>query len=277
MNRRVIFFCLSLLVFLATSCKFQKLLKSDDMEKKYATAMQLFNDKDYSRALQLFDQLMGVMRATDKAQKIYYNQAYCYYYSKDYTMASYYFKRFGSNFPNSREAEECTYMSAFCNTLQSPEYSLDQTATRDAIKELQAFINTYPDSKRVPECNELIDKMRGKLEMKDFKIAMLYYRMDDYLAAITSFNNILKDYPDTQRKEEILFFVYKANYRYAVQSIESKKKERLMRSFTAYSDFTSLFPSSTFISEAKSLREKSQKEYEMLGQKSGKKKTNINQ
>jgi outer membrane protein assembly factor BamD len=265
MKMRILFLCLSLLVFLATSCKFQKMLKSSDAEKKFEAANQLFKDKDYSRALQLYDQLMGIMRATDKAQKIYYNQSYCYYYSKDYAMASYYFKRFSSNFPNSREAEECAYMSAFCNTLLSPEYSLDQTSTRDAIKELQAFINTYPESQRIPECNELIDKMREKLETKDYKIAFLYFKMNDFLAAITSFNNILREYPDTQRKEQILFFIYKSNYKYAIQSIESKKKERLLKSFTAYNDFATLYPTSTFMSEARSLREKSQKEYELIG------------
>jgi outer membrane protein assembly factor BamD len=83
MKNRILIFCLLLPVFLATSCKFQKLLKSNDAEKKYEMALQLYNEKDYSRALQLFDQLMGVMRATDKAQKIYYCQAYCYFYSKD--------------------------------------------------------------------------------------------------------------------------------------------------------------------------------------------------
>jgi len=239
-------------------------------------ALQLYSEKDYSRALQLYDQLMGIMRATDKAQKIYYNQAYCYYYSKDYTMASYYFKRFSSNFPNTREAEECTFMSAYCNCLNSPEYSLDQTTTHDAIKELQAFINTYPESKRIPECNDLIDKMREKLETKDFKIAQLYYRMDDYLAAITSFNNILKDYPDTQKKEEILFLIFKSYNKYAVQSIDWKKKERIMKAFTAYNDFATLYPSSQFIAEAKSMKEKSQKELELLGLKNQKKNTNLN-
>lgn len=252
------------------------MLKSDDTDKKYAMALQLYSEKDYSRALQLFEQLMGVMRATDKAQKIYYNQAYCYYYSKDYTMASYYFKRFSSNFPNTREAEECTFMSAFSNCQNSPEYSLDQTTTRDAIKELQAFINTYPESKRIPECNDLIDKMREKLETKDFKIAQLYYRMDDYIAAITSFNNILKDYPDTQKKEEIMFLIFKCYNKYAVQSIDARKKERIQKAFTAYNDFATLYPSSQFIAEAKSMKEKSQKELKLLGLKNQKKNTNIN-
>lgn len=264
MKKSFLFFCLSLLIFLSISCKFSKLLKSDDTEKKYSMALKLYSEKDYSHALQLFDQLMGVMRATDKAQKIYYEQAYCYYYSRDYTMAAYYFKRFSSNFPNTREAEECTFMSAYCNCMNSPEYSLDQTTTHDAIKELQAFINTYPESKRLPECNNLIDKMREKLETKDYQIARLYYKMDDYIAAVTSFSNLLKDYPETQKKEEIMFLIFKAYNKYALESIDFKKKDRILKAFSAYNDFTTLFPSGPYSAEAKSLKAKSQKELTLL-------------
>ncbi|MCX6248286.1 MAG: outer membrane protein assembly factor BamD [Bacteroidetes bacterium] len=271
MKKSFLFFCLSLLVFLSTSCKFSKMLKSDDTEKKYAMALKLYDEKDYSRALQLFDQLMGVMRATDKAQKIYYYQAYCYYYSKDYTMASYYFKRFSTNFPNTREAEECSFMSAFCNCQNSPEYSLDQTTTKDALKELQAFINTYPDSKRLSECNDLIDKMRGKLETKDYRIALMYYRMDDYIAAITAFNNILKDYPETQKKEELLFLIFKASNTYALESVITKKKERIVKAFAAYNDLATAFPSSKLLPEAKWLKAKSQDEIDYFGIKNRKK------
>ena len=46
---------------------------------------------------------------------------------------------------------------------------LDQTNTYDALKELQLFINTYPNSSRIPECNDLIDKLRTKLEYKDYQ------------------------------------------------------------------------------------------------------------
>jgi outer membrane protein assembly factor BamD len=118
--------------------------------------------------------------------------------------------------------------------------------------------------------------MREKLETKDYKIALLYYRMDDYLAAITSFNNILKDYPETQKKEEIMFLIFKCYNKYAVQSIDAKKKERIMKAFTAYNDFASLYPSSQFGAEAKSMKEKSQKELELLGLKNQKKSTNNN-
>jgi outer membrane protein assembly factor BamD len=277
MKRKSLFLVLILLGFLINSCSFQKVLKSDDPDKKYDYAMKLYNEKDYSRALQLFDQLMGVTRATEKSERIYFYYAYCYLYQKDYTLASYYFKRYCTNFPNSKSAEECAYMGAYCNYLNSPDYTLDQTSTVDAIKDLQLFINMYPKSARLSECNDLIDKLREKLENKDFRIAKLYYRMDDYVAAITSLNNILKEYPDTKRKEEILFLVFKSYHKFAIESVDSKKKERHQKAISSYNDFIAQYPESSFIPEANTLKEKSKKELEKFYQKDEKLNSQINQ
>jgi outer membrane protein assembly factor BamD len=205
-----------------------------------------------------------MMKATDKAQMLYYRHAYCYYYEKEYTLASYYFKRFSNNFPNTKEAEECFFMSAYCNFLNSPEYQLDQTTTREALKDLQLFANTYPTSPRVSECNDLIDQIRIKLEHKDYKIAKMYYRMEDYDSAITCFNNILKDYTDSPHLEEIHFMILKSYYKYAKASIEQKKKERYQKAIVAFNDFVFLYPSSPYLKEAKDLKARTDKELALI-------------
>ncbi len=252
------------LLFSFSSCKFQKILKNGSADEKYEKAIKLYSEKDYSRALQLFDQLAGAMRATDKAQKIAYYYPYCYYYQKDYTLASYYFKRYTTTYPNAEEAEECMFMSAYCNFLNSPEYTLDQTITYDALKDLQLFVNTYPASKRVSECNDLIDQLRIKLEMKDFKIAKMYYRMADYTASIQVLNNIMKDFPETPHKEEILFLVVKSYHKFAKESIFEKQKDRHTKAIVAYNEFVAQYPESKFIAEASDLKEKSRKELEAI-------------
>ncbi|MCX6266955.1 MAG: outer membrane protein assembly factor BamD [Bacteroidetes bacterium] len=264
MKYRAIFFIAISLLLTISSCKFQRLVKSGSADEKYEEAVKLYNKKDYSRALQLFDQLAGAMRATDKAQKIAYYYAFCYYNQKDYTLASYYFKRYTNNYPNAPESEECLFMSAYCNYLNSPEFTLDQTITYEALKELQLFTNTYPTSKRVSECNDLIDKLRIKLENKDYRIAKLYFRMDDYAAAIQVLKNILKEYPDTQHKEEILFLVIKSYHKFAKESIFEKQKDRHTKAIIAYNDFVAQYPESKFIAEASDLKERSKKELESV-------------
>ncbi|MCX6305557.1 MAG: outer membrane protein assembly factor BamD [Bacteroidetes bacterium] len=264
MKYKAIFFIAFSLLLSLSACKFQKIVKRGSVDEKYEAAVKLYAQKDYSRALQLFDQLTGAMRATEKAQKIAYYYAYCYYNMKDFTLASYYFKRYSTSYPNAEETEECMYMSAYCNFLNSPEYSLDQTVTYDALKDLQLFTNTYPTSKRVSECNDLIDKLRLKLEMKDYKIAKLFYRMDDYAASIQMLNNILKDFPDTPHKEEVLFLIVKSYHKFAKESIFEKQKDRHTKAIAAYNEFVAQFPESKFIAEAADLKERSRKELESM-------------
>jgi outer membrane protein assembly factor BamD len=276
MKKTVPFLILTTLIIILSSCKFQQILKKGDVDQKYEMAMKLYNSKDYSRALQLFEPLMNMMKATDKAQKLYYCYAYCYYYQKEYILASYYFKRFSNNFPNTKEAEECFFMSAYCNYLYSPDYQLDQTTTMDALKDLQLFTNTFPTSPRVSECNDLIDKIRIKLEYKDYKIARMYYRMSDFVSAVTCYNNILKNYTDSPHREEILYMIFKSYYRYAKESIESKKKERFLKAVGAFNELVSQYPKTRYLTEANDLKLKTEKEIDLIKQQSGKISSNNN-
>ena len=76
-------------------------------------------------------------------------------------------------------------MSALSNYQMSPNAKLDQTASIEALDKLQIFINTYPNSPRVEECNELMDEIRGKLEAKSFEQGKLYYDLKNYQSAMT--------------------------------------------------------------------------------------------
>jgi outer membrane protein assembly factor BamD len=241
------------LVVLASCGKHQKLIKSTDNEAKYAAAIDYYEEKDYYRALQLFQQLINFYQGTEKAEKMQFYYAYCYYYQKDNVLASYYFKRFVTNYPRSQYAEEAMFMNAYCYFLDSPVSSLDQTNTYTAIKELQLFINLYPNSERVEEANKLIDELRAKLQRKDMDIANLYLKMRLYEAAIYSFNNVLKDYPDSEFKEEILYSILKSNFNYAENSIYTKQAERYQSALDAYNELVFQYPETKYLKESKNM------------------------
>ena len=247
---------LLLAVLMLASCgKQQKLLKSTDNEAKYAAAVNYYETNDYYRALQLFQQLINFYQGTEKAEKMQFYYAYCYYHQKDYVLASYYFKRFVDNYPRSVFAEEAMYMNAYCYFLDSPISSLDQTNTYTAIKELQLFINFYPNSDRVEEANKLIDQLRGKLQRKDLDIANLYLKMKLFEAAIYSYKNILKDYPDTEYKEDILFAILKSYYNYATYSISTKQAERYQSALDSYNELVFQFPDTKYLKAAKNMNQ----------------------
>lgn len=253
-RKPVTYIVLMLSVLIASCSEYQKLLKNSDNELKYTKAIEYYEKGDYLKAQQLFEQTQAFFRGTDKAEKIAYYNAQCYYKQKDYILGGYYFRAFATNYSTSVFAEESLYLSAYCSYLDSPRSSLDQTSTKDAISSLQLFINQYPKSDRVPECNTLIDELRAKLEKKDIDIAMLYYKMADYKASVVSLNNVLKDFPDTKSKELILFSILDAKYQYAINSITEKRKDRLNDALEAYDDLNAGFPVGEYSEKALAIK-----------------------
>jgi outer membrane protein assembly factor BamD len=71
---------------------------------------------------------------------------------------------------------------------------------------------------------------------------MLYFNIASYKASIVSFNNVIRDYPDTKYKEQSFFYILKSHYLLASNSIDSKKKERFNNTVTAFFDFQNFQP-----------------------------------
>lgn len=236
--------------FSLTMGKFNKLLKSGDMEQKYTAAIHYFEKEDYTKALTLFEELMSVYRGTARAEEVSYYLAYCNYNLDDYIIAGYQFRNFVKNFPNSKHTEECAYMNAYCFYLNSPPYSQDQVDTRLAIKEFQRFTNQYPKSERIEKCNEMLDLLRGKLERKSAENAMLYYNMGDYRASAVAFANHVKDFPDSKLVERYSYLVVRSNFLMALNSIEKKKEERFRTTVESYLKFIDMYPNSQYLKEA---------------------------
>ncbi len=245
------------ILIVTTACNgTQKVLKSGNNEMKFETGVDLYEKGDFNKALQFFDILRAVYRGTEKGEMLTYYTANCYFQMHDYQIASYYYGQYVQMYPRGEHAEESAYLSAFCKFLESPRSTLDQTNTYLALKELQSFIDMYPSSSKVAEANRLMDELRDKLEVKSYDIAVLYFRMEEYQAAITSFENLVEDFPDTEYKEEVLFSITKAYFLYADKSIYSKKLERYEKTVEAYNNLRYLYPESEYLPIAEEYNEK---------------------
>jgi len=241
------------------SCKskFEKLKASNDYAKKYKEAIRLYNKRDYSKALELFETLVQRYRGQSQAEDLYYYYAYTNYKLNDYTSARYHFKTFADTYPTSSRAEECRFMSAYCYYLDSPIFSLDQSNTQSAIDALQLFINLYPKSERVVEASKLIQNLRDKLEEKSYANSKLYLTIGDFQAAVISFGNSLRDYPDTKYAEEMEFLTIRAQYLYAKASRQDFQEDRYTTAITDADQFTEKYPKSIYLSQAADLKRES--------------------
>ena len=233
-----------------TSKSISKILKNPDPAYKLRIAEQFFVKKKYSKAQQVYEDVMPYYKTGKEFEDIYYKYAYCAYYQGDYLNSENLFKSYLEIFPNSTKAEEVDYMRAYSYYKQSPKPELDQTSTVKAMGMMQTFINTHPGSTRNKEANEIIDICRAKLETKDFKSALLYYDIGQFRAAGVAFTTLLNTYPESLRADEYKLMIIKAYYKFAEMSIEEKKVERFEQVVSECYDFTDRFPESKLKKEA---------------------------
>jgi outer membrane protein assembly factor BamD len=242
---------LSLLVF--TSCnKYTKVLKSKDYEYKLKMADLYFEQKKYKNAQQLYEELFPIYKGNVKFEELYYKDAYCFYYMKLYSDAENLFKGFLEVFPNSKKAEEVDYMLCLSYYKQSPKLELEQVNTSKAIGMLQSFISRNPESSRIAEATEIIDKCRAKLELKEYRAADLYYNLGQHRAAALSYTNLLNSYPESTRGDEYKLRIVKSYYKFAKLSIVEKQIERYEKVIAEYQDFLDRYPESKLLKDAES-------------------------
>jgi outer membrane protein assembly factor BamD len=105
----------------------------------------------------------------------------------------------------------------------------------------------------VEEANKKIDELRLKLETKEYNNAKLYYLTENYKAAIFAFDNLLKDYPSSNYKEESMYLSLRAAYLYATNSVEIKKKDRLTACNDRYLNLLDNFPQSRYLRDAEKI------------------------
>ncbi len=261
-NKLNIFLSVLLIVLIAfTGCKskYEKLRASSDTAKKYREAVRLYEKKDYSKALGLFDDLVTKYRGTAEAEDLSYYFAYTHYKLRDNTTARYHFKTFADTYASSPKAEECRFMAAYCFYLESPIYSLDQENTVKAIEALQLFINLYPKGERVAEASKLISNLREKLETKSYANSRLFLDIGDYKSAVIAFRNSAREFPDTKYAEEMEFLTVKAQALYAGASFEVKQEERYNEAIQLYAEFVQNYPSSKYLKEAEAIKKSSEK------------------
>lgn len=258
-NKRIIrvavFMLLAVMGITGCKSKFEKLRASNDTARKYQEGIKLYNNKKYSKALVLFDDLVQRFRGRAEAEDLYYYNAYTNYRLKDYLTARHQFMTFVNTYPNSAKAEECRFMAAYCYYLEAPVYSLDQSNTQKAIESLQLFINIYPESERATEAATLIDELRDRLERKSYENAKLYLDIGDYQSAVIAFENSLRDYPDTKFAEEMEFSIVEAQYLYALNSSEYRQEARYAEAISFANDFLKNNPNSKYVKEATKLKD----------------------
>jgi outer membrane protein assembly factor BamD len=248
-------------LFNLNSCnEFQKVLKNEDIKIKYDMAETYYENQEFRRASRLFEQIKPKYRGKPQGERITFFYANSLLNTNSYMLAAYEFESFAKAYPLSQKVEEANYLAAFAYYKVSPIHSLDQKESSEAIEKLQEFINFYPNSEKMSDANDLVQELRLKLEFKAFEIAKQYNTIRDYKSAIIVLDDFISDYPGTPYREDALFYLFDSSYELAVNSINTKKPERLDNAKKIYQELLNTYPESKYIVKSNKLIEVIEKE-----------------
>jgi len=251
--------------FLLGACSnYNQIIKGDDYQEKFRLANEMYEDKNYDRCIILYEQVYQHSPKTDEGEVAYYRLAKSYYQMEDFYMAGYYFSAYIQRFPYSVKNEEALFLTALCSVQNSPEFSLDQTETMTAINNVQQFVDRYPNSNLVDSCNHVIDRLRFKLELKEFEKVKSYSKTQYFRAAVSASDIFCANFPLSIFKEEANYIAVINCASYALNSIDSKKKERIEESIERYRNFAFEYPDSRYIRELDVLNRKIESELKLL-------------
>jgi outer membrane protein assembly factor BamD len=222
---------------------------------KYQQAVARYETKDYYEALQLFKEVIPMLKGRKEIIPAQFFQAYACFYQKSYRMSAHYFEAFYKTYPRIEQAEEALYMQGHSLYLISPDVRLDQTPTEKALKVLQAYLDKYPQGIYREEARRYSDELQVKLMLKLFESAKLYYELGHYKAAVIALKNFQVKYPESIYQEEVLCLQIQAQYKCAFES-EVKDKEqfdRLYAVINCYYTFLDKFPNSKYLKALESV------------------------
>ena len=176
-----------------------------DCEPNFQKLHAKFEKGKYAYAKEGYDEFIISCAGTEFAEQAYFELAESHFALKEWLEAGEEYQGFLKEYPSSKRYDETArYKMALSLSEQVEIPQRDQTKTLDAIRQFESYLALYPDSPRADTAKTKLDELHQLLVQKDLRIARLYTRMDEPLAAATYYKHILKEYGDRVSRRDII-------------------------------------------------------------------------
>jgi outer membrane protein assembly factor BamD len=141
------------------------------------------------------------------------------------------FREFLSYYPTNRRADYAQYKLGMAHFRQMRGAQRDQTETREAVKEFQAFVDRYPNSSLLPEVQTKLREARDRLSESDYMVGYFYYRQRWYRGAIARFRQLLEQDPGYTGRDAVYYYLAESYVKDNRGAEALPVYERLVREF----------------------------------------------
>ena len=117
------------------------------------------------------------------------------------------FQEFLSFYPTNARADYAQYKLGMAHHRQMRAPQRDQSETRAALRDFEAFVVRYPNSSLLPEVQTKVREIRDRLSEADFSVGLFYFRQRWYPGAIDRLTAVMKENPEYTGRDRVYFYL----------------------------------------------------------------------
>lgn len=127
--------------------------------------------------------------------------------SESLVLAENEFREFLTFYPTNTRADYAQYELAMSHFKQMRAPQRDQTETKDAVKEFEAFFDRFPNSKYTPEVRMKWREAKDRLSDASYSVGLYYFHVKWYAGAVDRLRQILMDDPGYSHRDNVYFYL----------------------------------------------------------------------
>ena len=206
----------------------------------YKDGEQFFHDGRYEDAIAQWKKVKETYQSPELTTKAELNIADAYFLNGDYIEAAAGYEDFRKLHPKHPQADFALYRQGISYFNQIHGIDTDQTPVKNAQTTFDSYLKLYPAGAQLAEVQEKQRECRDRLLQYELYVGLFYLKTNAHKAAIARFEESLKMFADSARRDEVLYYLGRA---YLEDGQKAKGREvfgRLAREF----------PGSAYIADA---------------------------
>ncbi len=163
------------------------------------------------------------------------------------------FREFLTFYPTHARADYAQYRLAYAHTEQMLRPERDQSSTREAVKELNVFVERYPNSQLMPEAQKLLRSAKDHLSEASYRVGFHYFRVKWYQGAKDRFREVIDTDPEYTNRDAVYFYMAESLMREAellVKQAPDQATARRAEALPYYERLLKEFEQSEFLERA---------------------------
>ncbi len=194
-------------VMLFASCagtnKLEK--KVEDCAERISRGIELYHGKRYGMALARLEDARTQCSGSPSMDTVLFYLGMTNVKQKKFIEARTEFQRLVQDFPGSPFFDEAKFRIGYVVFQQSHPLNRDQKETREALRLLEDYVESYPSSSMIDSARFYRNEAYEKLALKEFKNAQFYEKIDEPEAAVVYYRAFLNQFPESKLVDQARF------------------------------------------------------------------------